>query len=272
LDSLKNYFSGYQFVYAAFSWNQMPGSFEYMDSMYNFSGVPTSYYDGGQGIMIGGYLGTPEYRNRIEAAGTRPTHDLYLKVSVDYISQTQLNIHYEVASRENQAPLVATQPTSDCVIYPTGLGSAFVTRANEPDGDQIYYRWAFGDGDSSTWIGPYNSGDTCMVNHSYAAKGSYNVKVLTKDLWLTGTVWSSPLVVLYGCQCGDANSDGSVDISDAVFLIAHIFSGGGTPGPCACDGMGKARGDANGDSAVDISDVVFLIARIFSGGAPPHCP
>jgi hypothetical protein len=30
-------------------------------------------------------------------------------------------------------------------------------------------------------------------------------------------------------------------------------------------------GDANGDGEVDISDVVFLIARIFSGGLEPHC-
>jgi plastocyanin len=69
-------------------------------------------------------------------------------------------------------------------------------------------------------------------------------------------------------SCGDANSDGSVDISDAVFLIAHIFSGGTAPGSC---NYAKGKGDANGDGSVDISDVVFLIARIFSGGAAPHC-
>jgi len=68
--------------------------------------------------------------------------------------------------------------------------------------------------------------------------------------------------------CGDANSDGSVDISDVVFLIAHIFSGGGAPAYC---NYNKGKGDANGDGSVDISDVVYLIARIFSGGSAPHC-
>jgi hypothetical protein len=68
--------------------------------------------------------------------------------------------------------------------------------------------------------------------------------------------------------CGDANSDGSVDISDVVYLIAHIFSGG--MAPRWCDYI-KGHGDANGDGAVDISDAVYLIARIFSGGKPPHC-
>jgi hypothetical protein len=69
-------------------------------------------------------------------------------------------------------------------------------------------------------------------------------------------------------SCGDANSDGSVDISDVVFLIARIFSGGAAPGDCNYTG---GKGDANGDRSVDISDAVYLIARIFSGGAAPHC-
>jgi hypothetical protein len=62
--------------------------------------------------------------------------------------------------------------------------------------------------------------------------------------------------------CGDANGDGGVDISDAVFLIAYIFSGGAAPSPLLA-------GDANCDSTVDISDVVYLIAYIFSGGPAP---
>jgi hypothetical protein len=59
---------------------------------------------------------------------------------------------------------------------------------------------------------------------------------------------------------GDANGDGSVDISDAVYLIAYIFSGGSAP---------EEGGDANCDGGVDISDAVYLIAYIFSGGAAP---
>ncbi len=62
--------------------------------------------------------------------------------------------------------------------------------------------------------------------------------------------------------CGDANADGSVDIFDAVYLIAYIFSGGPAPSPLAA-------GDANSDGSVDISDVVYLIAYIFSGGPAP---
>lgn len=62
--------------------------------------------------------------------------------------------------------------------------------------------------------------------------------------------------------CGDANGDAITDISDVVYLIAYIFSGGSPPKPLDA-------GDANCDGAVDISDVVYLIAYIFSGGAAP---
>ena len=62
--------------------------------------------------------------------------------------------------------------------------------------------------------------------------------------------------------CGDASGDGMVDISDAVSLLAYIFSGGPAPNPLA-------TGDANCDGTVDISDAVYLIAYIFSGGAAP---
>jgi|GEM_PF-6930641 len=45
-------------------------------------------------------------------------------------------------------------------------------------------------------------------------------------------------------------------------LICYIFSGGPAPDPLAA-------GDANSDGSVDISDPVFLISCIFSGGAAP---
>lgn len=66
------------------------------------------------------------------------------------------------------------------------------------------------------------------------------------------------------CQfvCGDANGDAAVDISDVVYLISFIFSGGSAPNPLTA-------GDANCDEAVDISDAVYIIGYIFSGGPQP---
>lgn len=62
-----------------------------------------------------------------------------------------------------------------------------------------------------------------------------------------------------GNLCGDANSDGIVNIGDAVFLISHIFKGGLPPDP-----VGK--GDANCDGNTDVGDAVYIINVVFKGG------
>ena len=87
---------------------------------------------------------------------------------------------------------------------------------------------------------------------------------------LIGGFWQNFGAAVAPCtSCGDANSDGADDISDVVFLIAYIFSGGAAPGECNTP---RGLGDADGSGGVDISDVVYLIAYIFSGGLAPHCP
>jgi hypothetical protein len=68
--------------------------------------------------------------------------------------------------------------------------------------------------------------------------------------------------------CGDANNDGGVDISDAVFVVSYIYSGGTAPADC---NYANGMGDANGDSRVSIADAVFLICYIFADGLAPHC-
>ncbi len=67
------------------------------------------------------------------------------------------------------------------------------------------------------------------------------------------------------CKCGDADGNGSFNISDAVRLINYIFAGAAAPNPIC-------RGDADGNGSVNISDVVRLINYIFAGAAAPQCP
>lgn len=66
----------------------------------------------------------------------------------------------------------------------------------------------------------------------------------------------------YCYTCGDADASGSVTVSDVVYLINFIFSGGTAPQPLA-------SGDADCTGFITISDAVYLIAFIFSGGTAP---
>ncbi len=61
---------------------------------------------------------------------------------------------------------------------------------------------------------------------------------------------------------GDADHSGAITISDAVYLINYIFSGG--PAPCPL-----RNGDSDCSGSVTISDAVYLISYIFSGGPAP---
>lgn len=63
---------------------------------------------------------------------------------------------------------------------------------------------------------------------------------------------------------GDANGDGSLDISDAVTILIHLFAGGATLSPRAAD--------ANDDGALNISDAVYVLDYLFTGGPEPPPP
>jgi len=64
---------------------------------------------------------------------------------------------------------------------------------------------------------------------------------------------------------GDANADGSVDLSDAVDVLARLFLG--KPAPACAEAA-----DGNGDGGLDVSDTVYVLSFLFIGGAPPPAP
>ncbi|MEK6926012.1 MAG: LamG-like jellyroll fold domain-containing protein [Nanoarchaeota archaeon] len=130
---------------------------------------------------------------------------------------------------------------------------------------------------SKTSLGNIGDGPNYEINVlPYLKKGinSFMIKISGNRRWYFGSYENVNLSLRPKLEvisskrpyvCGDANSDTAVDISDAVFLIQHIFAGGPAPNPLLA-------GDANGDGAVDISDAVYLIQYIFAGGPEPCNP
>ena len=64
---------------------------------------------------------------------------------------------------------------------------------------------------------------------------------------------------------GDADADGSNNISDPVYLLAFLFSGGATP---TC----LKSADSNDSGALEISDAIFQLTFLFAGGDDPPSP
>jgi hypothetical protein len=71
----------------------------------------------------------------------------------------------------------------------------------------------------------------------------------------------------------DCNRDGTVDISDALCLLGHLFLGSALGLGCGEETVTnpavRALLDATGDSAIDLSDAVRLLAHLFLGAAAP---
>jgi len=64
---------------------------------------------------------------------------------------------------------------------------------------------------------------------------------------------------------GDPNADGRMNLSDAVFLVAHLFQGGPAP---AC---GDAA-DSDGSGRLNITDPIYVLQRLFRQGPPLPAP
>ena len=71
----------------------------------------------------------------------------------------------------------------------------FTASTTDPDGDQLYYMFDFGDGTSSFWYGPYDSGEECTASHIWFEKGGYQVKVKAQDGNGAESEWSDPLPI-----------------------------------------------------------------------------
>jgi outer membrane protein assembly factor BamB len=53
--------------------------------------------------------------------------------------------------------------------------------STSPLGNQIYYLIDWGDGMTTDWLGPYNSGEPITMNHSWSEQGTYNITARAKD-------------------------------------------------------------------------------------------
>jgi hypothetical protein len=76
-----------------------------------------------------------------------------------------------------------------------GIEYSYSTYTLDPNGDDVYYMYDWGDGTTSDWLGPYVHGQGINESHTWSKKGSYSVKVKARDLSGLESAWSDPLPV-----------------------------------------------------------------------------
>jgi len=95
---------------------------------------------------------------------------------------------------DNNPPTIPSTPDGPAAGK-AGIKYTYTTSSSDPDENQLHYKWDFGDGSYSDWLGPYESGVTTEVNHTWSKKGSYELKVKTKDSYNAESEWSDPLPI-----------------------------------------------------------------------------
>jgi len=71
-----------------------------------------------------------------------------------------------------------------------GMNYTFCVNVTDPDGDEVFCQWDWGDGTSSGWDGPYLSGDQVCALHAWSYDGVYGIKVKLKDQYGLESGWS----------------------------------------------------------------------------------
>ncbi len=95
------------------------------------------------------------------------------------------------ASTEPQKPSPPEGPTSGSI----NEEYTYMAKTTDPDGDNIYYLFDWGDGSFSGWVGPYKSGTSGKASYSWKERGNYEIRVKAKDDHGVQSEWSDPIPI-----------------------------------------------------------------------------
>ncbi|MCK4364724.1 MAG: hypothetical protein KAW45_01600 [Thermoplasmatales archaeon] len=146
-------------------------------------------------------------------------------------------------SGENNPPDTPTKPSGQTSGY-TGVSYTYSTSANDPDYNQIQYRFdwdANGDHDYSSWTTLDTSGHIGSLSHSWSKAGTYVVKAQAKDEHGETSSWSSGTTVKIDKKSvsiidewtgsirieGKDNTvwDGTVTVNETYFCAKNVDTG-----------------------------------------------
>lgn len=121
--------------------------------------------------------------------------------SIDYLLYIDENndgiIDYEFQPDNiitTNAPYKPAKPSGPIIIEPDEYYT-YTTSTTDPEGDQVYYLFDWGDGTDSGWIGPCYSGESIDASHKWNEPGTYDIRIMARDGWNHMSDWSDALLV-----------------------------------------------------------------------------
>ena len=134
------------------------------------------------------------------------------------------------------------------------------------------YYWVIDDPNLPAITNIIQPGDSIVMEMkiTFTQGGSFSLPMHTTVFYgnQTGyfaTANSVSITVGAGGLCGDSDSNGAINLLDAVYLIKYLYKDGTAPYPLS-------NSDVDASGGVNILDVVYLLNYLYKGGPSPHCP
>jgi len=79
----------------------------------------------------------------------------------------------------NSPPNIPDKPSGEIIVL-AGVEHTYTTSTIDSDSDSIWFKWDWGDGTYTDWLGPYDSGEEASATASWS-QGTYQIRVKAKD-------------------------------------------------------------------------------------------
>jgi len=96
------------------------------------------------------------------------------------------------------------------------------TTTTDPEGDEIYYLFDWGNGEFSGWIGPYPSGEKAFTTYQWSQKGDYQIRVKAKDIHGSMSEWSDSIPITMSKEKRIINQN-LIDILEKIIINHSII-------------------------------------------------
>jgi hypothetical protein len=101
---------------------------------------------------------------------------------------------FDDGTKENNPPMIPLKPSGPTYV---GLGVEYTYSSStyDIDGDQVRYRFDWGDGNISDWSNFTASNKTVSMSHIFSSTSIFEVRVMAQDVYGLNSSWSQPLDV-----------------------------------------------------------------------------
>ena len=147
-----------------------------------------SFYDATAHNLIGTSYNVPSFTRAQVTWNNLTTNTTYFWYAIaddgEYTNQSETWEFTTVGENTNHPP---EPPIIDGPAKgKPGEDYNFTFITTDPDGDKVFYYIEWGDETNTEYIGPYESGETILRNHTWPDEGDYTIKVRCKD---TENLW-----------------------------------------------------------------------------------